>query len=201
MAAKEKVLSTFEALVMMAVGGSLICTVCLWALFAYLAGTKALPDDVGFGYYEEFNTARKIIENSPCAKSIEYARHEDLTLEDFHFKIRTSSGWTVRLWFVGGSDVKGICSNPAGFVVTSPTGCQAYSVATVSAALAENGTRVADVSDLLCNMGFLAPMFRADDHNEHVPQIDCDDPAYAGYLQVEVVETGRENDFKYTRIR
>src|SRR5437879_1164017 len=56
-----------------------------WGPFIWFQGTRLLPEGVGFGYYGDFHAVSRAIEQSPCAESIEYSRHEDITLEDFHF--------------------------------------------------------------------------------------------------------------------
>lgn len=89
-------------------------------LVLWSTGTKALPDDIGFGYYSEFNKVRKVIKQSACVKSMEFGRHEDITLEGFNFKVRTESGLAVRLWFNDSMDVEQVCSEPRGFVVQNP---------------------------------------------------------------------------------
>jgi len=182
---------------------------CTWLAgviwFAWWTTTAELPDNVGFGYYRDFDIARDALEHSKCAESIEYARHEDVTLESFHFRIRTESGWLVRLWFDEGMNVKRVCSNPLGVVVFSPIDwkhfSRAYSVAELSARLAEKGKRLTNVNDVLCNMGELAPMFRANYDNENIPRITYEDPNFNHYLQIEIVEEGRGNEFGYSRIR
>jgi hypothetical protein len=176
------------------------CGVLIW-----LAGTKALPDDLGYGYYRDFNIAREAIEKSPCATSIEYSRHEDVTLEDFHFRILTQSGWMVRLWFNDRMNVKEICSNPPGIVVLSPTDwkseSRAYTTADLLALPASNGRTVISVDDVLCNIGDLAPVFMANYNNQNIPRISYDDPNFDRYLQLEVLDKNRPSEFLYTRIR
>jgi hypothetical protein len=169
----------------------------------WLFGTKALPDDLGFGYYRDFHIARKAIEQSACAESIEYSRHEDVTLESFHFKIDTQSGWLVSLWFHKGMDVGEVCSNPPGFLVAHPHNrkFQGYSIAELSARLADKGIQVSNVNDILCNMGELAPMFKTNYNNEDIPLVTYEDADFDRYLSIEIVEPGREDDFIYTRIR
>jgi len=156
------------SLVSLVLVGALIwlsaCGAFLWSV-----GTQELPEDAGFGYYRDFSIARKAIEASPCVGSIEYSRHEDVTLEDFHFMIRTRSGLWARLWFYEGVDVAAVCSKPEGFVVLHPSSqsvSQVYSDAELATHLRERGVHVANVSDLLCNLDELARVFEPKYNNE-----------------------------------
>jgi hypothetical protein len=166
-------------------------------------GTQLLPDRAGFGYYRNFNLVRDALESTSCVASVEYSRHEDLTLESFHFKIKTNSGWSVRLWFNEETEVPKVCFKPAGFVVLSPHDwklkSQLYTVPDLAAALADRGVAVATMDDLLCNMGILAPLFKANYDNPAVPRITYKDPIYNRCLQVEILEEGRGNEFNYKR--
>ena len=176
-----------------------------WATFVWQMGTKALPDDVGFGYYQKFNAARKVLERSTCIESIEYSRHEDFTLEDFHFKVQTRSGKCIKLWFNDGMDVDQVCSNPVGFVVFNPTKPQIYQVYTlgeVSAILEGRDVYVQLLSldDVLCNIDELARVFEINYRKEDVRSITNKDKT-AKYLQVEIVDHEREGSFQYTRVR
>jgi hypothetical protein len=164
-----------------------------------------LPDNLGFGYYRDFNIARTAIERSACAESIEYARHEDVTLEDFHFKIRTRSGSLIRLWFTNRMNVDEICSTTPVFVVSSQTSrgslYQRYSNAELTALLWEKGIKVTSFDDVLCRIDELASVFRANYDNENIPLITDRDADFDRYLQIEIVEAGRGNEFVYSRIR
>ena len=202
-------MNTAKAIIRASIKSNLLIGVLLlltcWGVFIWLTGTKALPDNLGFGYYRDFNTARNAIELSSCATSIEYSRHEDLTLESFHFKIRTESGWLVRLWFHEGMDVKEVCSNPPGLMVLHPYNwkslSQGYSIAELSVRLAGKGIKVTNVNDVLCHIDELAPMFKANYNNEDILRVTYKDADYNRYLCIEIVEPGREDDFEYSRIR
>lgn len=195
------IISAWTGMLLIVVFLSFVC----WGVFIWFAGTKALPDNLGFGYYRDFNTARKAIEESPCAKSIEYSRHEDFTLERFHFRIATESGWMIRLWFNNRMDVQEICSNPPGIVVLSRTDsksqCRVYTVADLSAMAGTERKKMISVDDVLCNMGDLAPVFIANYNNKDIPRISYEDPNFDRYLQVEIVDKNRTSEFLYTRIR
>lgn len=171
-----------------------------WGAVLWFASTRLLPDDVGFGYYADFHVALKAIEQSPFAESIEYSRHEDLTLEDFHFQIRTRSGLIVRLWFHEGMDVKKVCFEPIGFAIVRPmsqTICQRYTTAGLSTILAEQGIKVSNLNDLLCNAEELALLFQTNCTTEE-PYLDTESNRY---LYVEILGQERANDFLYCRIR
>lgn len=176
-----------------------------WGVFIWLAGARVLPQQLGLDYYRDFNIARDAVEESPCATSIEFARHEDVTLESFHFKISTESGWLVRLWFREGMDVREICSDFPGIIILHPhnwkTHSQAYSNAELSMRLASRGIKLENVNDVLCNMGLLGPLFRAEYDNQDIPRVAYGDEVYNRYLWLEIVETGRGREFLYTRIR
>lgn len=166
---------------------------------------SGLLEGIGFGYYRDFHIAQEQIEKSACAESIEYARHEDLTLESFHFKIHTKSGWVVRLWFHRGMDVREACSKPPGLLVRAPHNWQSlsqgYSISELSARLAEKGITVINVNDFLCNIDELAPMFRANYNNQDIPRITYKDADFNRYLSIEILEEGRGSEFQYSRIR
>lgn len=171
-----------------------------WGSVLWSTGTHFLPDDVGFGYYREFDLARKAMEQSPCAELIEYSRHEDLTLEDFHFQIRTRVGLIVRLWFHEGMDVEKVCFEPRGFAIVRPMSqsiCQRYTTAELSTRLRERGITVSNLNDVLCHLDELSLIFQANCTKDE-PYLD---PASDQYLYVEVLGQERANDFQYCRIR
>jgi hypothetical protein len=171
-----------------------------WVPVLWSTGTHLLPDDVGVGYYRDFHIARKAIEQSSCAESIEYSRHEDLTLEDFHFQIRTQSGWIVRLWFHEGMDVEKVCSEPRGFAVVRPMSqliCQRYTTMELSTRLKEKGIKITNLNDVLCNLGELTLFFQANCNKEE-PYLDTESNQY---LYVEVLGQERAKDFLYSRLR
>lgn len=171
-----------------------------WGAVIWFASTRLLPEDVGFGYYADFHVALKAIEQSPCAESIEYSRHEDLTLEDCHFQIRTRSGLIVRLWFREGMDVKKVCFEPLGFAIVRPmsqTICQRYTTAGLLTILAEKGIKVSNLNDVLCSAEELALLFQSDCKNAE-PYWDKESNEY---LYVEIIGQQPADDFIYSRIR
>ena len=175
-----------------------------WGAFIWLMGTKALPDDIGFGYYRDFNVARTAIEQAACVESIEYSRHEDFTLEDFHFQIRTRAGSFVRLWFNDRMDVEQVCLRPRGFVVLHPETqliSQGYTVAELSMHLTDKGIQVANLNDVLCNLDELARVFKANYGNEGIGPITYGDEDFNRYLHVEILDQEHANDFTYFRLR
>ena len=201
MAAALRLILVFLASLVL-VGALIWLSAC--GAFLWSVGTQELPEDVGFGYYRDFSIARKAIEASPCVDSIEYSRHEDVTLEDFHFMIRTRSGLWARLWFYEGVDVAAVCSKPEGFVVLHPTSqsvSQVYSDAELSTHLRERGIQVANVNDLLCNLDELARVFEPKYNNEANGRITHDYEAFSRYLYLEILGDQRANNYLYTRIR
>lgn len=200
----DKARGVAELLLAVLITTGLLSLACV-GVFIWFVGSKALPDNIGFGYYRDFNIARKAIVRSSCAESIEYSRHEDVTLEDFHFKIRTESGLVVRFWFSYSMDVREVCSSPPGFVVWSHTirGAiwQRYENADLSALLSQKGIRVTNLDDALCRIDELASVFRANYNNVDIPLITHEDADFDRYLQIEIVEAGRGDEFLYSRIR
>ena len=171
---------------------------------AVIAGVTLLGP-TGCDYYRNFNLALGAIERSGCAESIEYSRHEDLTLEEFNFKIRTQSGRLVRVWFDDDMKVEEACSRPVGLLVFTQRGRevvkQEYSVLDLSARLADKGIRIMNLSDILCNIEDWARVLEANDDNENTPPITGSDRAYRRHLKIELVEEGGANEFLYTKIR
>jgi hypothetical protein len=175
-----------------------------WGAFLWFTGTQLLPEDVGFGYYRDFHIARKAIEESPCAEWIEYSRHEDLTLEDFHFQIRTQSGLIVRLWFYEGMDVRQVCFQPRGLVVVHPRSqsiCQRYVADELPTQLNGKSIKGTNLNDVLCNLDQLALFFQANYDNEAIRRVPYMDNDNNQYLYVEVLGQERASDYQYWRIR
>jgi len=175
-----------------------------WGSVIWLTGTKALPENVGFGYYRDFSLARSAIEESGCPESIEYSRHEDISLESFHFRIRTRSGLIVRLWFNDGMDVRQVCSKPVGFVVLNPISqalSQSYSVDELATSLTAKGIRVENLADVLCNLEELALVFEANYNKQEIRRITHNDEDINRRLHIEILDQERANDFVYSRIR
>lgn len=66
---------------------------------------------------------------------------------------------------------------------------------------ATKGKRLSSVGDLLCNMGELAPVFRANYNKQDIPTISYGDPSFDPYLKLEVLDKDQPSGFLYTRIR
>jgi len=192
-----KVITSFAAgiaLVVFCTG----CAVLIW--FAWWTATAELPDDIGFGYYRDFDIARKSIQQSGCAESIKYGRHEDLTLEDFHFRVRTKSGRLVLLFFHDNMDVDQVCKSPKGILVFNPwrlAGEQGYSIEYLSQQWKEKGFVVRDIKDMLCNMDEIVPFFEANYYDETIPVIKYEDDEFRHYLQIRILGEGEKEFYGY----
>lgn len=55
--------------------------------------------------------------------------------------------------------------------------------------------------DVLCSIGELASVFRANYDNEDIPLITHRNADFDRYLLIEIIEAGRGNAFGYSRIR
>ncbi len=172
-----------------------------------IAVMLGLPGNIGlpFGYYGDFNTARRAIERSGCTDLIEYSRHEDVTLESFHFRVRTRSGCVVRLWFSYEMDANQVCSRPKGLLVMHPSNwqapSQAYSIQDLSSRLGEGGRRLRNLTDVLCDLDHLATIFDANYTNAAIPLVTREDEGkeeFRGYLQIEIVDQGLDRGFTYS---
>lgn len=169
-------------------------------IFAWLAATKGLPDDLGFGYYRDFDRARKAIQQAGCGESIKYGRHEDLTLEDFHFRVCTKSGRIVLLFFHNNMDIDQVCKSPKGILVLHPwrlDGDQGYSIQDLAERWKERGFEVRDIKDILCNIDEIIPFFEANYYDETVPVIKYNDDEFRQYLQIRIMGEGEKEFFSY----
>jgi len=168
--------------------------------FVWLTGTQALPDNLGFGYYRDFDIARKAILRSDCAESIKYGRHEDLTLEDFHFRVHTKSGRIVLLFFRSDMDVDQVCESPKGILVLHPwrlDGDQGYSIADLTERLKDRGIEIRDIKDMLCNIDEIIPFFEANYDSEALPVIRYRDDEFRQYLHIRIMGQTEKEFFSY----
>lgn len=180
------------------IGAFLALATC--GVFVWLVGTKALPDNLGVGYYRDFDRARTRIKESGCAESIKYGRHEDVTLENFHFRVRTNSGRIVLLFFHNEMDIDQVCKNPRGILVLHPwhlDGDQGYSIQYLSQQWRAKGFEVNDLKSMLCNMDEIVPFFEANYYDETVPAIRYKDAEFRQYLQIRIMGVGEKEFFTY----
>ena len=175
-----------------------------------IAAVLGLSGNIGlsFGYYGDFNTARRAIQDTGCVDLIEYARHEDLTLESFRFRIRTKSGCVVRLWFTYAMDAGQVCHNPLGMIVMHPrnkqTPAQAYSIQDLSSRLTKDGMSLRNVRDILCNVSRLATMFETNYSDAGIPQVsrmDEDKEPFRRYLRIEIGDEALDDGWSYSTPR
>ena len=172
-----------------------------------MAQQIGLLGDVGlcFGYYGDFNIAKQAIQNPGCVDSIEYSRHEDLTLEDFHFKVRIKSGRIVRVWFTNEMDITQVCMRPMGLViwdrkhVKSPS--QVLSIMVLTTPLTGKRFQAKNLNDALCNIAELAMLLETDPYDESKPTITGWESEFQRYLHIEIADEESTTDFLYTAIQ
>jgi hypothetical protein len=165
-------------------------------------GTKTLPDDAGLGYYRDFNLARKAVKQSGCADSIDYGRHEDFALEDFHFRVCTKSGRIILIFFHEAMNVQQVCNNPKGILVLHPWhlgGNQGYSTESLSQLLRGRGFEVRNIKDVLCNLDEMIPLFEANYANESIPVIRYKDEEFREYVHIRIMREGEKEFFSYSK--
>jgi formylglycine-generating enzyme required for sulfatase activity len=142
---------------------------------AWILSRGGLFGDSEFGYYGDFNLAKRAIGQSGCIESMSYGLHEDITLEDFRFFIRTEAGWKAELWFNESMDVRQVCENPKGILVEYPFRYgptiifQVYSLEKLSELLKDKDIQLKNIRDILCNLNHLAPIFEENYDNEAFP--------------------------------
>ena len=97
-----------KLIALVAIGFVLVaCYFVVWCV-----STSDILGEVHFGYYGDFYIVKHALQKTGCIDSMEYSRHEDLTLESFHFKVRTKSGRLVRVRFDEYQDVGLVCRVP-----------------------------------------------------------------------------------------
>jgi hypothetical protein len=124
--------------------------------------------------YENFEIAKQAIEESGCASSFEYSLHEDLTLEDFYFYIKTKSGRVAVIAFHENMDVDQVCQRPKGILVSQPWysgGVQLYRIEDMSEHLKAEEVQIRDIKDVLCNMDELIDVFERNYDGKSIPVI------------------------------
>jgi hypothetical protein len=184
-----------------------VSIILLVIFFVWVAARPDLLGNVGlpFGYYGDFNLAKRAIQATGCVDSIEYSRHEDLTLESFEFKVRTKSGRVVRLWFTYEMDADQVCMSPMGLLIENPKGLQstsqAYSIEMLSGILKEKNFQVRNLKDILCNLDELATIFEANYYEESITKVSpMEEDEFLQYLQIEITDEESTKSFKYLRI-
>jgi hypothetical protein len=164
-------------------------------LLAWLAASFGLLGEAHLGYYGDFYFVKHALQKTGCVDSMEYSRHEDLTLEDFHFKVRTKSGRLVRVWFDYSQDVSLVCRAPRGLLIVHPRNSlaldQNYNIETILEHLNARGIKTADLQSILCNIDELAPLFEANYDADSIPRVGWEPERtkrFSDYLRLEVVD-------------
>ena len=188
---------------------TIISAVLMLQVVSYTAAAQWLEffGDVGlcFGYYGDFNIAKQAIQNVGCVDSIEYSRHEDLTLESFHFKVRTKSGRVIRVWFSDEMDVDQVCRRPMGLVIWEKRHVKPPShvrnILVLSTPLMGKYFQVRDLKDVLCNIAELEMLLDKERYDESKPTITGWEHEFQRYLHVEIADEESTTDYLYTAIQ
>lgn len=175
---------------------ALIAIPGLIALYAgaWIVSSTGIFGEIPFGYYRDFYLVKHAIKAHPCVKSSSYSRHEDITLEDFHFTVRTTSDRLVRLWFQYNQDVSRICSNPQGILIVKSgrrDRDQLYSLESIADHLGGKDIKTVSMRDILCHIDELAPLFEANYSSEAIPLVTWQQQSYTGefraFLCLEII--------------
>ncbi len=176
-------------------------------LLAWLAASVGLLGEAHLGYYGDFYFVKHALQKTGCVDSMEYSRHEDLTLEDFHFKVRTKSGRLVRVFFDEGQDVELLCRAPRGLLIVHPRDhralLQRYNIETIYERLKGRGIKKADLQTLLCNTDELASFFEANYDSDAVPNVDWEREntgRFLDYLGLEFIDESIDGGWLETPI-
>jgi formylglycine-generating enzyme required for sulfatase activity len=156
-----------------------------------LGGNLGLP----FGFYGKYNIVQREIEKVSCFGAIDHSlAHEEFTLEYFGFTISTKSDWKIGLWFLSEMDVRQVCERPKGLLVYHPVKhFQVYSMEYLSEALNNQGFKVSNLQDVLCNLDVLVPFLRDNYENDEIPCTDTSLNGYTEYLVITNIPWKREN--------
>jgi len=153
---------------------SIPCVIIVYAE-AWTVASYGFMGEVPFGYYGDFNLVKHNVQHTKCIASASYSRHEDLTIEDFHFSVRTKSGRLIRVWFFDDQDVGRICSAPMGILLVTPGNFrdsdQLYRIEDITNRLATERKTAFNMRDLLCEIDQLAPVFEANYSDKQIPLI------------------------------
>ena len=159
---------------------------------AWLAASFGFLGEAHLGYYGDFYFVKHALQKNVCVDSMWYSRHEDLTLEDFHFKVRTKSGRLVRVFFNDAQNVSLACRAPRGLIVSNPRDARAvpqvYNIEVILERLNCSGIKKADLQALLCNIDELATMFDANYDSDAIPKFDWEHERLSDYLRLEVLD-------------
>jgi hypothetical protein len=161
---------------------------------AWIVSSLGIFGEIPFGYYRDFYLVKHAIKDSYCANSITYNCHEDITLENFHFTVRTKSNRLIRLWFIYNQDVSRICSAPKGIFVVNPGNWrdedQIYNIESLADQLGGKD-KVVSIQDILCNIDNLVPLFETNYCNAAIPLVTgCQRSStreFRSYLRLEIV--------------
>ena len=165
-------------------------------LLVWIVSTYDILGEVHFGYYGDFYTVKHALEETGCINSMEYSRHEDLTLEDFHFRVRTKSGKVVRIWFDEfRGNVSAICSAPKGLLIVHPRASnvldQFCNLEMIAERLRNRYAEKVDLKTILCNIDELAPFFESNYEKDSIPRVAWNPKTprrFSKYLRLEVVD-------------
>jgi hypothetical protein len=164
---------------------------------AWLAASFGFLGEAHIGYYGDFFFVKHALEKTGCVDSMEYSRHEDRTLEDFHFKVRTKSGRLVRVWFNSDQDVGSVCRTPQGLLIAHPHALdQRYDIDAILKRLSGRGIKKADLQAILCNIDELARLFDQNYDSGAIPTVGWEpgrDRQFSRYLRLEVVDESINN--------
>ena len=165
--------------------------VSLYLLICFASRPEMLGNiGLTFGYYGDFNEAKRIVEDTDCFESLKYGLHTDLTLENFHFRVSTKSGRTALIFFDSDMDISQVCNMPKGILVSSAwhlDGVQCYTIEALSERLNGKGFQVRNIREMLCNLDELVPMFEAAYKDESIPIISRKDGEECSqYIQIRI---------------
>jgi hypothetical protein len=149
-----------------------------------------------FGYYGEFNIARHAIQESGCAEKIEFSGvNNDVVLEEFHFRVTTTSGRVVILWFdASNMDVAQVCYRPVGLSITDSRDDadhasseeslphRLYSIEGIAELLKNKTIKMTNLKDILCNLDELEQICRVNGNDKGARE---GDPHCWDYLRLE----------------
>ena len=175
----------------------LVLTLIVTYPLLWIAASKGLFGPVGFGYYGDYNIAKRAIQQTECVEAIEHELvHEDITLENFSFTVRTKPGWKLALTFIYEMNVRRVCERPRGVLFYNPgRGMQVYTLEYLSDVLKDKNIKLQNLPDILCNLDELVSVFRANYEND---QILCIADEREGFLDYLWIDTG---PWKFTTSR
>jgi formylglycine-generating enzyme required for sulfatase activity len=145
-----------------------------------------LPVDLGlsFGYYSDFNIAKRALQKSECVELIEEGVvNEGTGLNYFSLKVHTKTGWKVELSFFKQMNASQVYENPKGILVYHPVKqWQAYSLDELSSLTGGKILNLKSVRDIICHLDDLAPIFHANFENEEIRSTSRINGEFLNYL-------------------